>query len=177
MSGKEPKKYKGISRIDSKGTHGWFVRIYHNGETHSKLYSDNKYGGKERALKIAIKARDKATLEIKGKDPSKTKKPNLVTDTKGSNTGVVGVYRTERTYESGNTYEYYKVYWRPRPGEVKSKEWSINKYGQEQAFLQACVFRDRKMREIHGEKYEDVRHKMMPEDVLKKVDGFLNQMA
>ena len=40
---KEEDDMKGISRIDSNGTHGWFVRVYRNGKTYSKLYSDKKY--------------------------------------------------------------------------------------------------------------------------------------
>lgn len=44
---------KGISRIDFQHTHGWFVRVYREGVTHSKLFSDKKYGGKTQALKRA----------------------------------------------------------------------------------------------------------------------------
>jgi len=164
--GKNKKDMRGISRIDSKGTHGWYVRVYHDGKTHSKLYSDSKYGGKERALKFAKKAHQMAEERLKGKYKLKKKKPNLVVNTKGSNTGVVGVYRTERTYKSGNTYEYFKIYWRPRPGKVKSKEWSIQKYGEKEAFHLACSYRDKVMKEIHGEKYEEVRDQLMDTDIV-----------
>ena len=165
------KDMKGISRIDSRGTHGWYVRIYHEGKTHSKLYSDKKYGGKERALKFAKKARDLAMDKIKGRYRLRKKKPNLVTSTTGSNTGVVGVYKTKRTYKSGNTYYYYKIYWRPRPNKVKSREWSIQKYGEDEAFRLAVEFRDNVMREIHGKKYEEVRKDLIDENILDNLDG------
>lgn len=45
------KANKGISRIDSGSTHGWFVRGYRNGKTYSKLFSDRKCGGKGKAQK------------------------------------------------------------------------------------------------------------------------------
>ena len=52
-------KYHGISRIDSKHTHGWYVRVYANGGVFvSKLFSDRLYGGKQKALENAIKYRD-----------------------------------------------------------------------------------------------------------------------
>ena len=40
---------KGISRIDSTSTHGWFVRAYRNNKTYSKLLSDSKFGSRREA--------------------------------------------------------------------------------------------------------------------------------
>lgn len=56
---------KGISRIDSGATHGWFVRGYVGGRVPSKLFSDKKIGGKGKALKLAKEYRDKLHAEIK----------------------------------------------------------------------------------------------------------------
>lgn len=52
------KANKGISRIDSGSTHGWFVRGYRNGKTYTKLFSDRKCGGKGKAQKLAKEYRD-----------------------------------------------------------------------------------------------------------------------
>jgi len=49
---------KGISRIDSGSTHGWFVRAYKNGKTYSKLFSDGKWKGSEPALAAARQHRE-----------------------------------------------------------------------------------------------------------------------
>ena len=46
-------KFKGISRIDSGTTHGWFVRAYKSGKTYSKLFSDRKCGDGSKALEAA----------------------------------------------------------------------------------------------------------------------------
>jgi hypothetical protein len=55
---------KGISRIDSGSTHGWFVRGYKNGHTFPKLYSDRKCGGTDKALELARIYRDKLHTEL-----------------------------------------------------------------------------------------------------------------
>lgn len=55
---------KGISRIDSGSTHGWFVRGYYKGKTISKLFSDKKIGGKNKALKTAKQFRDELHRRI-----------------------------------------------------------------------------------------------------------------
>ena len=55
---RKDKRNKGISRIDSGSTHGWFVRGYKNGKTHSKLFSDLKCGGKRKAQIQARMHRD-----------------------------------------------------------------------------------------------------------------------
>lgn len=55
---------KGISRIDSNSTHGWFVRGYRNGKTYSKLFSDRKCGSKSKAYKLAREYRDQLFQEL-----------------------------------------------------------------------------------------------------------------
>lgn len=157
---KRPKSMKGISRIDTDDTHGWYVRIYRNNKTYSKFYSDNKYGGKDRALKIAKLARDKAVKKWEQSTTLREKlKPNLVTKSPRNKTGVIGVTKYRRKNRSGTVSEYYQVTWRPRKGKVKNKIWSINKYGEEEAFKMACQFRHKKMKEIHGDRYN-------PEDAI-----------
>ncbi|HYX07369.1 MAG TPA: hypothetical protein VE912_11605 [Bacteroidales bacterium] len=144
---------KGISRVDSKGTHGWYVRVYKNGKTYSKLYSDNKYGGKERALKIAKKARKMAEQAMKSIPTKRTRR--LVKSDRRNKTGVIGVNRTKKRNRSGTVSEYYQVTWSPKPGTTKNKQWSINKYGEDKAFQLACDFRHQVMRNIHGERYDE----------------------
>lgn len=147
---------KGISRIDSKGTHGWYVRVYKNGKTYSKLYSDRKYGGKERALKIAQKAHKMAVEAMKAIPTKRSRR--LVKSDKRNKSGVIGVNRTQKHNRSGTVSEYYQVTWSPKPGKIKNKQWSIRKYGEEKAFKLACEFRHQVMRTIHGDKYEEILH-------------------
>ena len=65
---------KGISRIDSGSTHGWFVRGYRNGVTHSKLFSDRKCGGKGKAQKAARQYRDELYAKLEAIPKKKKKK-------------------------------------------------------------------------------------------------------
>lgn len=150
---KDKKKPKGISRIDSGSTHGWYVRVYRNGKTYSKLYSDKKYGGKDRALRYAKKARELAQESIE-KEPKQFKK-RMVTKTSRNSTGIVGVSKTRKKNKSGSYSEYYQVTWTPEKGVVKNRQWSIKKYGQREALKRAVDFRDTIMQEKFGERYED----------------------
>lgn len=143
---------KGISRIDSKGTHGWYVRVYKNGKTYSKLYSDSKYNGKERALKFAQKARALA-LETISKIPDKPIRRLVMRDSRNKS-GVVGVSKTQKTLKNGKINYYYQVTWSPKPGKIKNRQWSVRKYGEERAFELAKNFRDEVMLSVYGERYE-----------------------
>lgn len=71
---KTENKNKGISRIDSGSTHGWFVRGYKNGKTYSKLFSDLKCGGKKKALDLSREYRDQLLAEL-ANIPSNPRKP------------------------------------------------------------------------------------------------------
>lgn len=149
---------KGISRIESKSNgYGWYVRTYLNGKTYSKFYADSKYGGKERALKIAKKAKKLAEEQLKPWRKRRSERRRmLVKKTRRNKTGVVGISRTKKTMRSGNTYEYFVVNWvenrKPRSTSI-----SIHKYGEDEAFKRAVRLRDEKMRMIHGKRYEEIR--------------------
>ena len=70
---KNIRQNKGISRIDSGSTHGWFVLGYKNGRTFSKLFSDLKSGGKRKALLLASQYRDQLLKKL-DKMPARTRK-------------------------------------------------------------------------------------------------------
>ena len=56
---------KFISRIDSRSTHGYFVRTYKKGAVISKLFSDKKIGSKGKALAAAKAYRTKIRRKFK----------------------------------------------------------------------------------------------------------------
>jgi len=141
---------KGISRIDTRDTHGWYVRIYKNGKTYSKLYSDNKYGGKERALIVAFKARMVAIEALK--DLPNESKRRLVTADKRNKSGIIGVSKTTKYNNNGTTSDYYQVTWSPEPGKVKNRQWSVRKFGELEAKKRAIEFRQQVMVEIYGDR-------------------------
>lgn len=142
---------KGISRIDSGSTHGWFVRGYKNGLTYTKLFSDGKFGGKKSALDEAVVYRSELVKELE-KIPVKKRTRRVVTSDKRNKSGVLGVCRIKRTSNTGRVTEYYSVTWRPEPGVQKYSLVSINKYGEEEAFRRAVELRRRQMLQIFREK-------------------------
>jgi hypothetical protein len=143
------KENKGISRIDSKTTHGWFVRGYRNGKTYSRLFSDRKYGSKSKALSAAKAYRDELKQELAA-IPKKPRHRRIVVSDKRNSTGELGVSRTTKTSPNGNHHECYSVSWRPESGVQKCTSFSIRKYGEKKAFKLAVELRRKMMREIHG---------------------------
>lgn len=144
---------KGISRIDTKDTHGWYVRIYKSGKTYSKLYSDNRYGGRDRALQVAQKARLVAIEALK--DLPVEPRRRLVTSDRRNKSGTVGVSKTTKKTKNGDRNEYYQVTWSPEPGKVKNRQWSVRRYGEEEAHRLAVEFRQSVMRQIYGKRYTE----------------------
>jgi hypothetical protein len=149
----EPIDMKGISRIDSLDTHGWYVRIYKNGKTYSKLYSDNKYGGSDRALLVAFKARLLALESLK--DIQTQPKRRLVTSDKRNKSGIIGVSKTTKINKNGTTSDYYQVTWSPEAGHVKNRQWSVRKFGEQYARKLAIEFRHSVMKEIYGDRFPE----------------------
>lgn len=142
-------KNKGISRIDSGSTHGWFVRGYRNGKTYSKLFSDKKCEGKRKALLEAREYRNDLASALE-KIPQKPRGRRIVYRDSRNTTGVLGVCRTAKTGINGNLIECYSVSWRPEPGIQKCTSFSIRKYGEKKAFKLAVAHRRKMMKEIYG---------------------------
>lgn len=143
------KANKGISRIDSGSTHGWFVRGYRNGKTYSKLFSDRKCGGKGKAQKLAKQYRDELRDELEAM-PKRARQRRIVVSDSRNTTGELGVSRTIKVGPNGTKHECYSASWRPEPGVQKCTSFSIKKYGEKKAFKLAVEHRRQKMREIHG---------------------------
>ncbi len=149
MTRSRSKANKGISRIDSGSTHGWFVRGYRNGKTYSKLFSDRKCGGKGKAQKLARTYRDELQKDLE-MIPKKSRQRRIVVSDSRNTTGELGVSRTTKTTPNGTKYECYSVSWRPEPGVQKCTSFSIRKYGEKKALKMAVAHRRKMMCEIHG---------------------------
>ncbi len=134
---------KGISRIDSNSTHGWFVRVYRNGQTHSKMFSDGVYNGREKALKTAQKY--KAEYERKHR-PSFASTRLRAGPQKNNTSGVVGVSETFNRSRNGDKLPCFNVSWRPIKNVSRTKSFYISHYGSRDAALKAAV-KFRKARE------------------------------
>lgn len=143
------RKPKGISRIDSGSTHGYFVRAYRNRKVYSKLFSDRKCGGKTKAHKLA-KAYLNELREHVANIPKEPRKRRIVVSDSRNTTGELGVSRVTKKGPNGTKHECYSVSWRPEPGVQKCTSFSIKKYGEKKAFKLAVAHRRKMMREIHG---------------------------
>ena len=150
MTSKQKKADKGISRIDSGSTHGWFVRGYRNGKTFSRLFSDKKNGGKNAALDKARQFKQELMQKL-NELPSEPRARRIVTRDARNSTGVLGVCRTRKKSPNGKLNECYSVSWRPSPGVQKCTSFSIRKYGEGKAFALAVEHRRKMLLEIHGE--------------------------
>ena len=143
-------KYKNISRIDSKNTHGWYVRIYLNGGVFaSKLFSDRICGGKAKALKNAIMYRDhnQMVADLNKKPYSKKRKPIFDKPSKNNKSGIVGVNEVH-TKIRNRPVHYIQATW-SEDFKPKSKKFYISKLrSREEALKSAIEIRKSKEKEI-----------------------------
>jgi len=152
-------KLKGISRIDSKNTHGWYVRIYANGGVFvSKLFSDRLHGGKQQALRDASAFRnhnqmvaDLSKQQLKGKN----KKPFYEKPPKNNTSGIVGVNEIN-TKAGGKNVHYFQATWSEN-GKAKSKKFYVTANRPVNEARQAAVDH-RRQKEI------ELKNKLSEED-------------
>ena len=152
MKSKKVKPNRNISRIDFKNKEGeiasggWEVRFHRRGKKVEKFFADNKFGGRAKALNAAKNYRD----EIEAKLPKfnvheLSKKPS-----KRNQSGVVGVRRHEQTDIRGDwgyTYAFWVAQWTDEFGKRKTKSFSANHYGEEEAYRLAVKARKKGMAE------------------------------
>lgn len=138
------KKHKNIFRFDQDASpkkpsaqHGWWFRVQRQGHRYSQFFTDNKYGGKEQALKMALKFRDVFMSQFSNNDIIESIKNGTCKPTARNNTGIVGVYRTTYTYKKRDK-EYlndqYVATWPVGNRKYASKAFSIKRYGETEAF-------------------------------------------
>ncbi|PAP77551.1 hypothetical protein [Rubrivirga marina] len=144
---------KGVIRIDSDSTHGWQVRVYRDGKTFSRLFSDKKWGGRDEAFEAAATYRKELIDEV-SQLPAKPRRRRLIRSNKSNTSGVVGVSRTYKRDRRGIRHEVYAVSWNPEPGVARGTSFSIKRYGEDTAFRLACQLRWKKMKEIYGDRYD-----------------------
>lgn len=116
----------GISRIDSKDTHGWLVRHYVNGFTFSKLFSDRINKNKENALIKAL------MYQLDREDEIRSYPKNRALG-KNNKSGTVGVSLVMKKDVKGNEYSTFVTSWIDSCNVQKSKSFSSKKYGKREA--------------------------------------------
>ena len=135
-------KKKNLFRIDTGRTHGWQVRIIRDGERHTKLFSDKKYGGEENAYEKALEHRDEKLEELPDlpeDGPLQTEEVHERRWKAVTRTGVKGLGFTMTTYSRATDAKrpYISVHW---PGEERWRctSFSIMKHGVQGALNEAA---------------------------------------
>lgn len=155
-----PLDMRGITRMDFKRSHSWWVRMVRDGVCHSKHFSDGVYGGREKALSKAKQFRNDLLKKL---DPPARHTRNTPFDLPGPGIMKKKVF----TYKGpdGELYEYraWHAWIRVSPSKVVSTKWSIEKWGnleaqkrvrlwlQEQLMIQATnytILRQRHQRSL-----------------------------
>lgn len=141
---------KGISRIDSQSTHGWFVRVYRDGSVHSKFFSDGVHGGKRKALTAAREYKAEYEREHPaGPLPGYPSVPFRTRPPRNNTSGVVGVSETFQRARDGSRLRCFCVSWCPRRNTPRSKRFYHHLYdSREEAFKAAVEFRKAREEEI-----------------------------
>lgn len=153
-------EFRNITRMDyppkvkgTGGTIGWWVRVMRGTKKHSKLFSDGKYGGKDKALEKAKEYRDRLIEEHEGL----VGKGYYTFKSHRNTSGIVGVHRGPKVTKrrSGREYTYY--YWiagwvDPITGKTKNKSFSVSKHGEIGALKLALQTRETAIALISGQK-------------------------
>lgn len=143
-------KHKNISRIDSKNTHGWYVRIYLDGGVFaSKLFSDRICGGKDKAFKNALLYRDhnQMVADVNRKTTKRKRKPVFDRPSKNNKSGIVGVNEVH-TKIRNRPVHYIQATW-SEDFKPKSKKFYITKFRTREEALQSAIeLRKKKEKEI-----------------------------
>lgn len=123
----------GISRIDqpAKRNHGFFVRLQRRGKTHSAFFTDQRHGGRKRALAAAQKYYRKLLTKLGPPLRKRRRWWAQIRRRKGSS-GVVGVQKV-LVRRHGEVRKFWVATWSPKPYVARRKAFSFWKYGSKKA--------------------------------------------
>lgn len=141
------KTAKGVSRIDSKKTHGWFVRIYrYPSLTFSKFFTDGVYGGWEHSLQAAELFRDVAEGFLPKSSDYRLQSAwqKNYQESRNSSTGLMGICETYSRNRNGSLSPCITVSWQDETGRNHNSRFSTKKYGREKALQMAIELRKQK---------------------------------
>ncbi|HMO13729.1 MAG TPA: AP2/ERF family transcription factor [Pirellulaceae bacterium] len=138
---------RNISRVETLSSAGnfncgWQVRLQRRGQRFDRYFADSLYNGKRAALSAAKAYRDyllKVTRSFTVKELAQY--PSI-----RNNSGVVGVRSaTQVEYRGGYefTYHFWVAQWTDADGRRRTRSFSCDKYGEDEAFRLAVQARDR----------------------------------
>lgn len=132
----QPDPNYAIARIDLPGasTHGFQVRLQRRGIKYAKFFSDRVHGHPQRALDAARAWRDQLIEKL-------SDQARICERSQRNSSGVVGVSKITVAAANGNSYQFWQATWSPTPGQRRCVKFSIQRYGDRQAFQMAVEAR------------------------------------
>ncbi len=138
---------RNITRLDYGTTHGYEVRVMRRGKMKQRYFSDITSGSKRKALAAARELRD----ELEAEAEHFTRKEIARKKSSRNTSGVVGVRLVEEKdprWKSKPVYMFWVAQWSPSPGVRRTKRFSVNRYGEEEAFRLAVKARKKGVAEM-----------------------------
>jgi len=142
-----------LSRVEGKKVHGWQFRIERKEITERKFFRDSKYGSNDLALEAAKIYRNEfleAALELNisfGSSGVANRRARSVLP-KNNTSGILGVNRTTLKERNGRKTPYWQTTYVLFSGEIKTKKFSISKYGEQGALYRAIEARKKGMESL-----------------------------
>lgn len=144
MARRNPRR--NISRIETPSAAnevngGWEVRMQRQRSKYSRFFADSVYGGKLAALREAKSYRDELELTLS----KMTVEQKSFTPSVRNQSGVVGVRRHRQKDRHGDFEYHYWVWvaqWTDGHGRRRTRSFSVEKYGESEAFRLACEARE-----------------------------------
>jgi hypothetical protein len=140
-----------ITRVDtsrdSKSTHGWEVRIRRKHVVIEEFFSDSKYGGWNKSCDAAREFRDQTLPKVpkmNRREIAEIRRKNF----RSPRTGVSKTKSVDKRRVNIHIYWYWQAYWSPAPRMHKCKRFSINKYGNKEAYQRAVAAREKGLKEM-----------------------------
>lgn len=127
----------------------WHVSLQRAGVKYDKVFCDSRYGGADEAFLAAQRFRDEILRNVP--PLARAKKAQMVKS--NCTSGIPGVSRVNRLY-SHKDGPYRMIMWQAQvqlsPGKVKSRMFSVKKYGEQRAFELAVQARQHLLEEMDG---------------------------
>jgi hypothetical protein len=147
------KKIKNIRRFDNElnRTYAWLVQVQRNYHISIKMFTDNVYGGKRKALAAAKEYRDQRITDI----PLYDYHMQLRTKIRCNNTsGIAGVGRYDvlANPNTGHRAVFWQAAWDDEHGVQHRRKFSVSRYGEQHAKKLAIAERKKRLREVCGAK-------------------------
>lgn len=137
---------RNITRIERQTTGGYLVRITRKGKLQSKYFADVD-GGKRKALRDARAFRDELESKMRGYSSKQLARKERADNTSGY-PGVRAVEEADPRWPSNPCYRYWIAQWSPSKGVRRTKRFSVDKYGEDEAFRLAVKARKRGVAEM-----------------------------